>query len=62
MLDVAVGKRAQVSVYGNDYDTVDGTGVRDYIDVNDLASAHLLAIRKLLASNKAEFLAINIGT
>ena len=62
VLDVAVGKREMVSVYGNDYDTIDGTGVRDYIDVNDLANAHLLAIRKLLASDTAGFLAINIGT
>lgn len=62
VLDVAVGKREMVSVYGNDYDTIDGTGVRDYIDVNDLANAHLLAIRKLLTSDKAGFLAINIGT
>lgn len=37
VLEVAVGKRTEVSVYGNDYPTPDGTGVRDYIDVNDLA-------------------------
>ncbi|MDD2916228.1 MAG: UDP-glucose 4-epimerase GalE [Candidatus Gracilibacteria bacterium] len=50
ILDVAIGKRERVGVYGDDYDTVDGTGVRDYIDVNDLAEAHLAAIQKLLAS------------
>jgi UDP-glucose 4-epimerase len=41
---VAVGKRAQLSVYGGDYDTPDGTGVRDYIHVMDLAEGHVAAI------------------
>lgn len=62
VLDVAIGKRERVGVYGNDYDTIDGTGVRDYIDVNDLAEAHLAAIRKLLADDVPDFQAINIGT
>ncbi|HWV13968.1 MAG TPA: UDP-glucose 4-epimerase GalE [Cellvibrio sp.] len=44
---VAIGKLAQLSVFGNDYDTVDGTGVRDYIHVVDLALGHLAALRAL---------------
>lgn len=44
---VAVGKHKEVSVFGNDYDTVDGTGVRDYIHVVDLAKGHVKAIEKL---------------
>ena len=43
----AVGKRPHISIFGNDYDTKDGTGVRDYIHVEDLASAHLAALRYL---------------
>ena len=41
---VAVGKREFLSVFGNDYDTIDGTGVRDYIHVVDLAYGHVKAI------------------
>ena len=41
---VAVGRREQVKVFGNDYDTPDGTGVRDYIHVVDLAKAHVAAL------------------
>lgn len=44
---VAVGKREQLSVFGNDYDTVDGTGVRDYIHVVDLALGHIKALEKV---------------
>ena len=43
VLEGASGKRASVSVYGNDYPTPDGTGVRDYIHVSDLADAHVAA-------------------
>jgi len=42
--ETAVGKREQVSIFGSDYDTPDGTGVRDYIHVEDLAAAHLKAL------------------
>ena len=44
---VAVGKRECLGVFGNDYDTPDGTGVRDYIHVVDLAVGHVKAIEKL---------------
>jgi UDP-glucose 4-epimerase len=47
---VAVGKREALSVFGNDYSTVDGTGVRDYIHVVDLAEGHLKALEKLAKS------------
>ena len=57
---VAAGKRAKVSVFGDDYPTVDGTGVRDYIHVLDLASGHLAAIN-FLAGTKG-WHAINLGT
>jgi len=42
---VAVGKRAALSIYGNDYATPDGTGIRDYIHVSDVSSAHILAMK-----------------
>ena len=46
-LQVAVGKRTHLSIFGSDYPTPDGTGVRDYIHVVDLAKGHLAALRKL---------------
>jgi UDP-glucose 4-epimerase len=48
-VEAATGKRQSVSVYGTDYDTPDGTGVRDYIHVSDLAAAHVDALDKLIA-------------
>jgi UDP-glucose 4-epimerase len=60
---VAVGKREYLSVFGNDYDTHDGTGVRDYIHVVDLANAHLKAIDYLnLLTTNHQPLITNIGT
>ena len=44
---VAVGRRPEVSVFGTDYDTVDGTGVRDYIHIYDLAVGHVMALKKI---------------
>jgi len=57
---VAVGRRAALSVYGNDYNTPDGTGVRDYIHVLDLARGHLAAVNALLASPR--LVTVNLGT
>ena len=48
-VEVALGKRSEVTVYGNDFATPDGTGVRDYIHVSDLARAHVLALNELFA-------------
>jgi UDP-glucose 4-epimerase len=50
--EAALGKRASVSVFGTDYDTEDGTGVRDYIHVADLAAAHVIALEALVADPK----------
>jgi UDP-glucose 4-epimerase len=49
-VEAAIGKRDHVSVFGTDYDTPDGTGVRDYIHVSDLASAHVHALEALIAA------------
>ena len=57
---VAVGRRAQLSVFGNDYDTPDGTGVRDYIHVVDLALGHLRALE--IIENNPGLLCCNLGT
>ncbi len=57
---VAVGRLEQLNVYGNDYPTVDGTGVRDYIHVVDLALGHLAALEKL--SRVTGYDAVNLGT
>ncbi|WP_033133713.1 UDP-glucose 4-epimerase GalE [Acinetobacter sp. MN12] len=57
---VAVGRREKLAIYGNDYDTVDGTGVRDYIHVVDLANAHLCALTNRLSAQGCR--AWNIGT
>lgn len=59
---VACGARAQLSVFGGDYATPDGTGVRDYIHVVDLAAGHLAALDYLLAQPQGEWLAVNLGT
>ena len=59
---VAVGKREYLSVFGSDYDTHDGTGVRDYIHVVDLAFGHVKAIEYLNANEKIKPLKVNLGT
>ncbi|MEP7058724.1 MAG: UDP-glucose 4-epimerase GalE [Caldimonas sp.] len=57
---VAVGKRDRLQVFGNDYDTPDGTGVRDYIHVLDLADGHVAALRYLFDSKRS--ITANLGT
>lgn len=57
---VAVGKLPELKVFGSDYDTPDGTGVRDYIHVEDLAHGHILAIKKL--EQKPGLVIYNLGT
>lgn len=59
---VAVGKRTKLRVFGNDYDTPDGTGVRDYIHIMDLAEGHVYAIRQLYGDRIAGFATYNLGT
>lgn len=53
ILQVALGKRDSISVFGNDYETPDGTCIRDYIHVTDLAQAHILALEKLHKQNQS---------
>jgi len=57
---VAVGRRAELSVFGNDYNTPDGTGVRDYIHVIDLSLGHVAALKKL--DDKCGYKVYNLGT
>jgi UDP-glucose 4-epimerase len=52
-VEAALGKRGSVSVFGTDYATADGTGVRDYIHVSDLAAAHVIALQALIADPQA---------
>lgn len=59
-VEAALGKRSHVSVFGTDYDTPDGTGVRDYIHVSDLAAAHVLALDALI-SQPDRSLTMNCG-
>lgn len=57
---VAIGKREYLGVFGNDYDTPDGTGVRDYIHVVDLARGHICAVKYVIEHKGVE--AVNLGT
>ena len=57
---VAVGKRAKLQVFGGDYPTPDGTGVRDYLHVQDLAEGHVAALRRLLVDPSP--IVVNLGT
>ncbi len=59
----AIGKRNQLAVFGDDYPTPDGTCIRDYIHVVDLAQAHVIALSRLLDKNhKNNFEVFNLGT
>ncbi len=59
---VAVGRREKLSVFGNDYDTHDGTGVRDYIHVVDLAKGHVAAVEYVLKNTGCEVFNLGTGT
>ena len=59
ILQVPLGKREAISIFGDDYDTKDGTGVRDYIHVTDLAQAHILAVEYLMKGGKSDI--FNLG-
>ncbi len=59
---VAIGKRECLSVFGNDYDTPDGTGVRDYIHVVDLALGHVKAVEKVLSKSGLDIFNLGTGT
>lgn len=59
----AAGLRKELSIFGDDYDTPDGTPIRDYIDVVDLSKAHVVAIRRLIdGKNKSNYEFFNVGT
>jgi UDP-arabinose 4-epimerase len=60
VLDAALGRRAQIDIFGTDYPTPDGSAIRDYIHVQDLAEAHVAAIRHLLDGGAS--LQLNLGT
>ena len=60
VLDAALGRRAEVMIFGTDYPTPDGTCLRDYIHVSDLASAHVAGLKAMLSS-RVESQAINLG-
>jgi UDP-glucose-4-epimerase GalE len=60
VLQAALGERAQIDIYGTDYPTPDGTAIRDYIHVQDLAEAHLRALEHLAEGGKSA--ALNLGT
>ena len=62
ILDVALGNRDKIMMYGDDYDTEDGTCVRDYIHVSDLASAHSLALKRLMKGGESRIYNLGNGT
>ncbi len=62
VLAAAAGRRSKVSVFGTDYDTPDGTAIRDYIHIEDLGQAHLLALAHLRRGGTSEFLNLGNGT
>lgn len=62
IIEAARGLRPQINVYGIDYDTPDGTCIRDYIHVSDLATGHVAAVTHLLENDAPSFTPINLGT
>jgi UDP-glucose 4-epimerase len=59
---VAVGRREKLSIFGDDYETHDGTGVRDYIHVVDLARGHVASVKYVTANNGCEVFNLGTGT
>jgi len=63
LTQTVIGKREYLSVFGNDYDTPDGTCIRDYIHVSDLADAHVCAIQRMIEKNTiSNYEVFNVGT
>jgi len=62
IVKVASKEIRQLMIYGNDYDTIDGTGVRDYIHVVDVSRGHIATLRYLLLKTSGDFLTLNLGT
>ncbi|MDE6177390.1 MAG: GDP-mannose 4,6-dehydratase, partial [Paramuribaculum sp.] len=63
LTQTAIGIRKELSVFGNDYDTPDGSCIRDYIDVVDLAKAHVIAVERMLEDKSEDKIEIfNLGT
>jgi UDP-glucose 4-epimerase len=60
VMEVAIGMRKELQIFGNDYETPDGTGVRDYVHVSDLADAHVRAFDYLTTNNNS--LVVNLGS
>lgn len=60
VMEAAVGKRGELKIFGNDYPTEDGTGVRDYVHVTDLADAHVKAVDHLLSGKQS--ITVNLGS
>jgi len=61
ILQAASGRRESITVFGRDYETEDGTCIRDYIHINDLCSAHALGLKKIMSDNSGEALMYNLG-
>lgn len=61
ILQAASGRRESITVFGRDYDTEDGTCIRDYIHINDLCSVHALGLKKIMADNAGKALMYNLG-
>lgn len=63
VVQTAAGIRKELSIFGSDYNTIDGTAVRDYIHVVDLAKAHIVALKRLIEdNNKTQYEVFNLGT
>lgn len=60
-VECAVGKRESMSIFGNDYETKDGTCIRDYIHIDDLANAHVCAFESLVKNNKSDVFNVGYG-